>query len=155
MLLPAIAVTTGFSAAPAAAALAPPAAAPVVTFVEDFETLDPNHWYAEPRSLTAYTGGAPYLPTYTADPSWLTHCNGTVTGVPVENGYGVYISANSCVPLAYYNAQQLDEALTSAGAVGDAGGNDSLTARTDRPGRGFDPGAGKVQFRTQRNCRSR
>jgi hypothetical protein len=37
---------------------------------------------------------------------------------------------------------------TTNSAVGDAGGNDSLTARTDQPGRGFDPGAGKVQFRT-------
>ena len=40
-------------------------------------------------------------------------------------------------------------ALVYAGAVGDAGGNDSLTARTDQPGRGFDPGAGKVQFETE------
>ena len=121
----------------------------MVKFVEDFETLDPDVWYQTPRSLAVYTGAEPYRPTYTADPAWLTHCNGTVTGAQQENGYASYIAANNCVPLAYYNAQQLDMALVSAGAVGDSGGNDSLTARTDQPGRGFDPGAGKVQFETE------
>ncbi len=99
--------------------------------------------------MTEYTGAAPLFPSYSADPAWLTHCNGTVTGQPQENGYWAYAEANDCVPLAYDNAQQLDLALVSAGAVGDAGGNDSLTARTDQPGKGFDPGSGRVQFETR------
>jgi hypothetical protein len=132
----------GYASAPAASA-APRPKPPVELFVEDFQTAHEN-----PVSLSAYVGEAPVSERYTADRAWLTHCNGTVVGPTGENDTSPHTRSNGCVPSAYTNALQLNEVLSDFGAISADQANNSLSARTDQPGQGYDPGAGKVQFET-------
>ncbi len=111
-------------------------AAPRIVFSEEFE----NGQGATPILVTGYTGPAPVNATYTADPAWLTACNGIIAsqsnpaapppiGVPCAGFWG--------------SVRQL------AGVLGQWAGNDpatnhAVTAYTN----GASPGANKVQLET-------
>jgi hypothetical protein len=98
---------------------------PVVVFAEDFELSE------RPVLLTDYA--APAGPRYSADPAWLTSCNGLIASerhAPVDPTGG---GCNGRWP----DVQRL------AGALGEPATNHALTAHTES-----DPGPGKVQFET-------
>jgi hypothetical protein len=98
---------------------------PVVVFAEDFENSE------GPGLLTAYTGVAHRK--YTADPEWLTACNGLLAS---QRHSAVDPTGGQC-------NSRWPEVQRLAGALGDPAANHALTAHTES-----DPGAGKVQFET-------
>ncbi|KOV87920.1 choice-of-anchor P family protein [Nocardia sp. NRRL S-836] len=123
------------TAQPASAAPGVPQA-PVVVFAEDFE----NGQGATPVLLTAYTGAPPVAQTYTADPAWLTACNGWLAAAqqPAAPPPGSGCSAGN------WQAVRNMAGILGQWAGGDPAGNHAVTAYT-----AADPGAGKVQLRTQ------
>jgi hypothetical protein len=109
--------------------------APAVVFSEDFE----HDQGTTPEQITGYTGAAPVNQTYTANPAWLTACNGWIVSLqnpptePSGAGCGTW----------WPRAKDLAAAL-GQWAGGDSGTNHAVSAYTNA-----DPGAGKVQLETQ------
>lgn len=110
-------------------------AAPVPVFTEHFE----NGQGTAPSTLTGYTGAPPVAETYTADPAWLSECNGYL----VSRGASATDPPGSgCGPGAWAQVKNLAGALGSwAGQNPDT--NHAVTAYTQG-----DPGGGKVQLQT-------
>ncbi|WP_217712104.1 choice-of-anchor P family protein [Kitasatospora sp. NA04385] len=110
--------------------------APVTVFTEDFE----NGQGAAVTTLTDYTGAAPTAEQYTADPAWLTACNGLIVSAqgPAAPPPGVYCGS-------YWAANKQMAAALGSWAGGDATTNHSLTAYTSA-----DPGAGRTELETVR-----
>ncbi|MFG3437734.1 choice-of-anchor P family protein [Nonomuraea sp. NPDC047897] len=106
--------------------------APEVVFTETFE----NGQGADPIVVTDYTGPAPVHQTYTADPAWLTACNGWVasqqnpSAPPAGSGCGGW----------WGSVKQLAGTL-GTWAGGDPATNHAVTAYTNA-----DPGPNKTQL---------
>lgn len=130
------------AALPAAAVPAPAGTATVsapvpraatVLFEEGFENAP-----GAPRLLTSYTGAPPLAQTYTADPAWLTACNGWLVSAadpaiaPAGSGCGTS-----------WPSQQAMAAALAEWAGGDPAANHAVTAYT-----AGNPGAGKTQLET-------
>ncbi len=128
----ALAVT---SAQPASAAPGVPQA-PVVVFAEGFE----NGQGDTPVLLTDYTGAPPVAQTYSADPAWLTACNGWLASPqqPAVPPPGSGCSAGN------WQAVRDMAGILGQWAGGDPATNHAVTAYT-----AGNPGAGKVQLRTE------
>lgn len=108
-----------------------------VLFSEDFE----NVTAATPILLTAYTGASGM--TYTADPGWLTACNGNVLSFNTPT-----TSWGTCT--AAINAHvvgQLAWALGRNAGAANPAANNAVTAYTESPA----PGANRVQIQTKNN----
>nr|WP_157554803.1 choice-of-anchor P family protein [Herbidospora sakaeratensis] len=119
---------------PRAAAAAP--ADPQVVFSEEFE----NGMGTAPLMVTDYTGPAPHAMTYTADPAWLTSCNGLIAS---------RLNPAVAPPLAqqcggWWPVVRDLAASLGQWAGGDPATNHAVTAFTHTP-----PGAGKVQLETE------
>ncbi|WP_333769467.1 choice-of-anchor P family protein, partial [Streptomyces sp. IBSBF 2435] len=123
--------TAASTRAPGAAAEAP--RPPAVLFQEGFED-DPGG----PRLLTGYTGAPPLAETYTADPAWLTECNGWL----VSAADPATAPAGSACGTSWPRLRTMASAL-GAWAGNDPAANHAVTAYT-----AGDPGAGKVQLET-------
>ncbi|MCT9932742.1 hypothetical protein N5079_21290 [Planotetraspora sp. A-T 1434] len=108
--------------------------APVTVFAEDFE----NGQGPTPILVTDYTGAAPVKETYTADPIWLTSCNGWIASQrnpatpPPSAGCGGW----------WTSVKQLAGTL-GRWAGGDPAANHAVTAYTNS-----DPGPNKTQLET-------
>ncbi|MEU6854571.1 choice-of-anchor P family protein [Actinacidiphila alni] len=126
-------VAGGSAAANAPGRLGTPSA-PTTVFTEDFE----NGQGPAVTSLPDYTGAGPGAETYTADPAWLTACNGLLVSqqAPAAPPAGVY-----CGSYWAQNKQMASALGTWSG--GDAATNHSLTAYTSA-----DPGAGRTELET-------
>ncbi|WP_327217172.1 choice-of-anchor P family protein [Streptomyces cyaneofuscatus] len=91
-----------------------------------------------PRLLTSYTGAPPLAETYTADPAWLTACNGWLVSAadpataPAGSGCGTS-----------WPSQQAMASALAEWAGGDPAANHAVTAYT-----AGNPGAGKTQLET-------
>lgn len=132
--LAAVAQSGTAAAAASASSVAPQA--PKVVFAENFE----NGQGATPILVTGYTGAAPVNQTYTADPAWLTACNGWITS-PQNPGVA---PANSGCGGWWPSAQQMAGAL-GKWSGGEAAKNHAVTAYTNG-----DPGANKTQLETRK-----
>ncbi|MDI5973279.1 choice-of-anchor P family protein [Streptomyces sp. SL13] len=110
-------------------------APPVPVFTEDFE----HGQGAAPSTLTGYTGAPPVAETYTADPAWLSGCNGYLVsgGTTATDPPG-----SGCGPTAWAEVKKL------AGALGTWAGSDPATNHAVTAYTQGDPGAGKVQLQT-------
>ena len=110
--------------------------APTTVFTENFE----NGQGAAVTTLPDYTGTAPPAETYTADPAWLTSCNGLLVSeqAPASPPAGVNCGG-------YWNANKQMAAALGTWAGSDASTNHSLTAYTSG-----DPGAGRTELQTVR-----
>jgi uncharacterized repeat protein (TIGR01451 family) len=110
------------------------AQAPKTLFAEHFE----NGVGTAPVLLTAYTGASGTK--YTADPGWLTGCNGVVTeyASPDSNA-----GAAGCSPGSFTSVKNLAWALGKVGGAGDPTLNHAVTAYTEG-----NPGVDKVQIET-------
>jgi uncharacterized repeat protein (TIGR01451 family) len=108
--------------------------APTVVFTEDFE----NGQGATPVLVTSYTGAPPVNETYTADPVWLTSCNGWITS---QQNPAVEPPGADC-GFFWGQAKQLSQAL-GQWAGGDPATNHGVIGYTSA-----DPGADKVQLET-------
>ncbi|KOX25128.1 hypothetical protein ADL06_19515 [Streptomyces sp. NRRL F-6491] len=112
---------------------APVPRAATVLFEEGFENAP-----GAPRLLTSYTGAPPLAETYTADPAWLTSCNGWLVSAadpataPVGSGCGTS-----------WPSQQAMASALAEWAGGDPADNHAVTAYT-----AGNPGAGKTQLET-------
>ncbi len=113
--------------------------APVLNFSEDFQ----NNIGSTPVPLLSYTGVTGE--TYTADPAWLTNCNGEVvtfnmTTLPANCAAGTQ---------GMTNLRSLAYALGALRNSADPAANGALSAYTDLGNNtAVDPGAPKVQFET-------
>ncbi|GAB1819495.1 choice-of-anchor P family protein [Herbidospora sp. RD11066] len=109
---------------------------PQVVFSEEFE----NGQGTAPIMVTDYTGPAPHAMTYTADPAWLTSCNGLIAS---------RLNPAVAPPLAqqcgawWPTVRELAAAL-GQWADGSQATNHAVTAFTHTP-----PGAPKVQLETE------
>jgi uncharacterized repeat protein (TIGR01451 family) len=125
-------------AAPAWAAPGTPGVpqAPRVVFAEDFE----NAVGPTPILLTSYTGAAGQ--TYSADPQWLTACNGAIVqGASPDSGQ----AASGCTTAATYSGvRQLAYALGAHRGSATPANNHAVTAYTQNP----PPGVDRIQFQT-------
>ncbi|MYS23647.1 hypothetical protein GA0115240_154739 [Streptomyces sp. DvalAA-14] len=108
--------------------------APTTVFTEGFE----NGEGAAVTPLPDYTGGAPLAETYSADPAWLTSCNGLLVS---EQAPATAPAGANCGGFWAANKQMAAALGTWAG--GDAATNHSLTAYTQG-----DPGAGRTELQT-------
>ena len=109
--------------------------APTVAFTEDFE----NNVSTSPILLTNYVGALG--DTYTADPAWLTNCNGVIV---VPNSPDSDMGQSGCRLLVDYSTvRQLAYAAGVAMGAADPATNHAVTAFTEG-----NPGANKVQFQT-------
>ncbi|WP_432085561.1 choice-of-anchor P family protein [Streptomyces sp. bgisy095] len=112
---------------------APVPRAAAVLFEEGFENAP-----GAPRLLTSYTGAPPLAETYTADPAWLTACNGWLVSAadpataPIGSGCGTS-----------WPSQQAMASALAEWAGGDPAANHAVTAYT-----AGNPGAGKTQLET-------
>ncbi|MFJ8042977.1 choice-of-anchor P family protein [Kitasatospora sp. NPDC096147] len=138
-MLGVVALAAGSLAAVAPAAANAPGSpgtpsAPVTVFTEGFE----NGQGAPVTTLTDYTGAPPTGEQYTADPAWLTACNGLIVSAqaPGSPPPGVYCGS-------FWAANKQMAAALGTWAGGDAATNHSLTAYT-----AGDPGAGRTQLET-------
>jgi uncharacterized repeat protein (TIGR01451 family)/fimbrial isopeptide formation D2 family protein len=135
--LTSVALVTG-PAQPAAAAPGTPGEpqANTVLFAEDFENVTGT----APVGLAAYTGDGGQR--YTADPAWLTACNGQIRSFNTP-----YTTLGNCASTAYTsNLGQLAYALGAHAEATDPRANEAVTAYTEG-----NPGVGAVQFRTVGN----
>jgi uncharacterized repeat protein (TIGR01451 family) len=135
--LTSVALVTG-PAQPAAAAPGTPGEpqANTVLFAEDFENVTGT----APVGLAAYTGDGGQR--YTADPAWLTACNGQIRSFNTP-----YTTLGNCASTAYTsNLGQLAYALGAHAGATDPRANEAVTAYTEG-----NPGVGAVQFRTVGN----
>ncbi|MFJ5608128.1 choice-of-anchor P family protein [Streptomyces sp. NPDC093221] len=110
--------------------------APTSVFTEDFE----NGQGPAVTTLPDYTGAAPLAETYTADPAWLTSCNGLLVSQqgPASPPPGVNCGG-------FWNANKQMAVALGTWAGGNASTNHSLTAYTSG-----DPGAGRTELETVR-----
>jgi hypothetical protein len=105
---------------------------PVTLFEENFE----HGVGSTPVALPDYTGERGTK--YTADPQWLTGCNGVIVqGDAPDSGQ----SASGCNASSFTGVRTLARALGEVDGGGD--GNHAVTAYTEN-----NPGADKVQFET-------
>ncbi|MET8385822.1 choice-of-anchor P family protein [Streptosporangium canum] len=136
LVLAASAVVAQSGAATAAPGTPGVPQAPAVVFAEDFE----NGQGATPILVTGYTGAAPANQTYTADPAWLTACNGWIASQrnpatePANGGCGGW----------WASVKQLAGTL-GQWAGGDPATNHAVTAYTNA-----NPGSGKTQLEAVR-----
>ncbi|WP_037911143.1 choice-of-anchor P family protein [Actinacidiphila yeochonensis] len=110
--------------------------APAAVFTEDFESGQG----AAVTSLPDYTGAAPSAETYTADPAWLTSCNGLLVS---EQAPDTPPAGFSCA--GYWAPNKQMAAALGTWAGGDASTNHALTAYT-----AGNPGAGRTELQTVR-----
>ncbi|SDI91253.1 conserved repeat domain-containing protein [Frankineae bacterium MT45] len=110
--------------------------APTVLYTERFE----NGTTARPSILTSYTGPAPLSAKYTADPAWLTECNGQI----VKWGSTPFSASNCSAAGNFGRVQQESWALGKHAGLADPTTNNAVTAYTEAP----PPGADKVEFQT-------
>jgi uncharacterized repeat protein (TIGR01451 family) len=110
--------------------------APGVVYAEDFE----NGTGATPILLTGYTSGAGL--TYTADPAWLTSCNGAI--VEFASPDSAQGSSGCTAAGDYGRVRQLAYALGAFRGAASPSTNHAVTAYTEAP----NPGANAVQFET-------
>lgn len=111
--------------------------APVVVYEEDFE----NSSGTAAQRLADYVGANGS--TYTADPQWLTGCNGLI----VEYGTPDNDPLAPCAPTSAANA--FNRVRQLAHAMGQWNGSDPLTNRAVAAyTQGGNPGANSVEFRT-------
>ncbi|MFD6415500.1 GEVED domain-containing protein [Streptomyces sp. NPDC060194] len=114
-------------------------AEPTVVYQEDFEAGGDA-----PVLLTGYTGAAPTSMTYTADPKWLSGCNGWV--IDYANSAKHQPGIKSCTQETFWNdSRALVRDIGRYKNPGAPDGNTGVTAFTYGP-----PGANKVQFATER-----
>ncbi len=107
-----------------------------VVFSEDFE----NGPGTAPQLLTAYTGVGGQK--YTADPSWLTACNGIIVNFAIP-----YTTLGNCTAAGdSANLRQLAYALGVHGGAANPAANDVVAAYTEN-----NPGAGAVEIQTVSN----
>ncbi|SDH65273.1 conserved repeat domain-containing protein/fimbrial isopeptide formation D2 domain-containing protein [Leifsonia sp. 98AMF] len=128
----------GTSAAPAAAAPGNPGtpSAPTVAFQENFENGVGN----TPVALTAYTGVTGQK--YTADPAWLTGCNGQIRNFNTPAS-----TLGNCInDTETANLNQLAYALGAHSGAQTPASNHAVTAYTEG-----NPGANATEFRTATN----
>jgi uncharacterized repeat protein (TIGR01451 family) len=125
-------------AGPAAAAPGSPGVpqAAQVVYAEDFE----NAVGATPVLLTGYTGASGE--TYSADPQWLTACNGAIVEGAAPNGDQ---AASGCASASSYGSvRQLAYALGAHRGSANPMLNHAVTAYTESP----NPGVDRIQFQT-------
>lgn len=108
--------------------------APTTVFTEGFE----NGQGAAVTPLTGYTGAAPLAETYSADPAWLTNCNGLVVSQQAPGSPPAGVNCGG-----YWAANKQMAAALGTWAGGDPATNHSLTAYT-----AGDPGAGRTELQT-------
>ncbi|MDH2424962.1 choice-of-anchor P family protein [Sphaerisporangium sp. TRM90804] len=108
---------------------------PGVVFAEDFE----NGQGATPVLVTEYTGAAPVNQTYTADPAWLSSCNGWIVS---RLGPEATPRAAGCGD--WWPSVKKLAATLGEWAGGDPATNHAVAAYTHA-----DPGAGKTQLETR------
>lgn len=109
---------------------------PAVVFSEDFNNNDGP----APLLLTKYTGASGE--TYTADPAYLTHCNGVIVEA---NSPDSGQAASGCPDKVSYDAvRSLSYALGLLEGLASPKDNHTVTAYTQ----GANPGPNKVQFQT-------
>ena len=125
---------------------------PTAVYAENFE----NNTGTAPVLLTNYVGAAPIGQRYTADPAYLTNCNGQV--IEYNSPYAP-LEANGCryppppAPIDKNNLTAQQNVTAMAYALGVINGtpvpasNHAVTAYTQ----GANPGANKVQFATVTN----
>lgn len=109
-------------------------AAPVTVFTEDFE----HGTDAGPLSITDYTGAGPIGETYSADPAWLSACN----------GYIVSEQAPATAPASYGCGSWWPDVKDLAAALGTWAGGDPQTNHAVTAYTNADPGAGKTEVQT-------
>jgi uncharacterized repeat protein (TIGR01451 family) len=128
-----------FSCAMASEAFAAPGvpADPVTVYAENFE----NGMGTRPVLLTDYVGAPPISETYTADPEWLTQCNGVL--VEFNSPDSDQADAGCAAVTSYGRVRQLAWAIGVHGRAADPTTNHSVSAYTEG-----DPGAGSVEFET-------
>lgn len=108
--------------------------APAVVFEEDFE----HEQDAVPRLITNYTGTSPLSQTYTADPAWLTGCNGWIVS-PLNPDSGP--PGSGCGP--FWGPLESMASALGQWSGGDPATNHAVAAYTEG-----NPGAGKVELET-------
>ncbi|MFF1874387.1 choice-of-anchor P family protein [Kitasatospora herbaricolor] len=108
--------------------------APTTVFTEGFE----NGQGAAVTTLTDYTGAAPPAERYTADPAWLTACNGLIVSAQAPAAPPAGVNCGG-----FWEANKQMAAALASWAGDDAATNHSLTAYT-----AGDPGAGRTQLQT-------
>ncbi|MBN8885123.1 MAG: DUF11 domain-containing protein [Rudaea sp.] len=119
------------------------AQAPTVVYLEDFQ----NRPGPTPIvKLNAYTGTTGQ--TYTADPAWLTLCNGWIASANQSITSAAPIADCANVQNSWNSTQQLSDALGMFRGENatNAANNYAVSAFTSG-----DPGAGKVEFQTATN----
>ena len=126
---------SGLGVMPASAAPGSPGtpSAPTTLYAEDFE----NGTGTTPVLLTDYTGATGA--TYTADPAWLTACNGQISNfdTPVTE-------LGNCATTGYTSQlRQLSWALGAHAGSADPAANHAVAAYTEN-----NPGVGATQFQT-------
>ncbi|GAA2996108.1 choice-of-anchor P family protein [Actinokineospora diospyrosa] len=130
-----VVVATPAVAVPAASAAAPGVPlAPTVVFEEGFE----NGQGAAVTWVDDYTGPAPLGQTYTADPAWLTSCNGIIASPLNQLNDPPGAGCGGWWPRVKDLARVLGDWSDGTGAT-----NHAVTAYTHS-----DPGAGKTQLQS-------
>jgi hypothetical protein len=126
-------VAAGLSMGVGTASAQPAAPKPPVTlFEENFE----HGLGSTPVALPNYTGERGVK--YTADPDWLTGCNGVIVQ---GNAPDSEQAASGCVASSFTGVRDLAKDLGEVDGSGDS--NHAVTAYTEN-----NPGANKVQFET-------
>lgn len=109
----------------------------VALFSENFENITAP----TPLLLTGYTGASGM--TYTADPAWLTACNGNVMSFNTPT-----TSLGNCAVAAdAHTVGQLAWALGRNAGAANPAANNAVTAYTESPA----PGANRVEIQTKSN----
>ncbi|HKT00716.1 MAG TPA: hypothetical protein VJT31_14390 [Rugosimonospora sp.] len=123
---------------PPTSAVALPAALPAPTplYTEDFE----HGQGATPIKLDAYVGAPPADETYTADPQWLSNCNGILTSAQQP---ATIPSGSGCPDVESWTDLQ-----RMASALGDWAGGSGATNHALGEYTAANPGADHVMFQT-------
>ena len=163
LLLAVVATAAAGSAGASTAATAQPAVTasvpgspgtpqpPTVLYSENFE----HGQGAVPVRLSGYTGSSGE--TYTADPAWLEDCNGWVAAFedPPGSDPAVKAQVDDCAggtpgPEAWDDVRILAQALGILNGSPNPDDNHAVSALTNGPAGGGNPGPDKVEFRTVR-----
>ena len=122
--------------------------APTVVYTENFENnvgsgggIGAAPPGSAPLLLTSYVGATGE--TYTADPAWLSGCNGEIVSASSPNGENAQAGCNPGSD-GYDALRQLSYAEGVFQGAADPTAATTVAALTDNPG----PGANKVQFQT-------